>query len=79
MLAHIEKKHFSIKIKNYTKTVPNNIFSSSYILYNIECSENWRVRRRFTDFVWLQQYLKATYEGLPIPPIPEKTTIRSFD
>ena len=32
-LVHSEKKSPEIMVKNYTKTVPNNIFKSSYIVY----------------------------------------------
>lgn len=55
------------------------MFKSSYILYEIETSLGLRTRRRFSDFVWLHQFLKRSYEGIPVPPIPSKTTMRSFD
>lgn len=75
----MQKKRFEVKIKKYSKTVPNNIFRSSYVLYDIETSEGWKVSRRFNDFIWLRKYFESAYNGLPIPPIPEKTAVRSFD
>ena len=80
VLHHLQKKKFTIKINKYTKTVPDNIFKASYIRYEIECLEaGWKTARRFNDFVWLRSYLMMAYRGVPVPPIPEKTTIRSFD
>ena len=33
---------------------------------------NWVVGRRYSDFVWLRNYLRARYPTQIVPPIPEK-------
>jgi hypothetical protein len=69
--VHSKNKPFTIQIHKYNKVEANNIFSSSYLEYEVECpNAGWKVKRRFNDFVWLQAYLKKAYLGLPIPPIP---------
>ena len=78
-LVHSEKKDIRIKVRNYSKATPTNIFKSAYVIYDIETSLNTKVHRRFTDFVWFHKSLQQAYPGFPIPPIPEKTTFRSFD
>ena len=75
----MQKKPFSVTLKKYSKTSSGGIFKSQYVLYEIETSEGWIVKRRFTDFLWLHRNLKKVYPGLPVPPIPTKTTMRSFN
>lgn len=77
--VHVDKKGLEIKISATTKASANNLFKSSYILYVVETSIGWKTKKRFSDFVWLHSYLKKKYLGLPIPPVPSKTTMRSFD
>lgn len=33
---------------------------------------NWKVGRRYSDFVWLRGYLVKAYPTFIIPPIPQK-------
>ena len=78
-LLHSEDKDIRIKVRHYSKAIPTNIFKSAYVIYDIETSLGTKVQRRFTDFVWFHKSLQQAYPGFPIPPIPEKTTFRSFD
>jgi hypothetical protein len=32
----------------------------------------WQVGRRYSDFVWLRNYLTKMYPNQIVPPIPEK-------
>lgn len=32
----------------------------------------WLVGRRYSDFVWLRNYLRKVYPTQVVPPIPEK-------
>lgn len=79
LLIFMQKKSFHVSLKKFSKVSSGGIFKSQYVLYEIETSENWAVKRRFTDFLWLHKNLKKAYPGLPIPPMPSKTTMRSFD
>ncbi len=45
---------------------------------NVKC-KIWKVERRFNDFKWLNDFMQRSYYGTPIPPIPGKTKMRSFD
>jgi len=77
--VHLEKKPFSVKVRSFSKNQTSSLFKVNYITYLVESTNGWKVYRRFNDFGWIYRYLKAMYLGLPIPPIPQKTTMRSFN
>lgn len=37
----------------------------------------YRARRRFSDFEWLHDVLRARYVGMLVPSLPEKTVLKS--
>ena len=48
-------------------------FSSSYITYLITTNGlNLKVRRRYSDFVWLHQIIFDLYSYIIVPPVPKK-------
>merc|ERR1711998_526604 len=59
----------------------------SYISYKINTKTSlpqyqWKefsVIHRYSDFVWLQEMLKAKYEHVIIPPLPEKAVTGNFE
>lgn len=67
-----------VKIRSYCKESEETLFGSTYVAYLLESSNGWSVKRRFKDFEWLHSRLSQAYPGLPVPPIPKKTAIRSF-
>lgn len=42
-------------------------------------SQQSRMRRRFSDFVWLHSVLRARYAGMLVPSLPDKTTVLKTD
>ena len=53
--------------------VEGGFFSKSYITYLLQTQPlNYQVRKRYSDFEWLRQYLSSIYIGSFIPPIPRK-------
>lgn len=49
------------------------IFTSNYVTYEILTdSENWTVRRRYSDFQWLRSILQKFFPGHIVPPLPSK-------
>ena len=53
--------------------VEGGFFSKSYITYLLQTQPlNYQVRKRYSDFEWLRQYLSSIYVGSFIPPIPRK-------
>ena len=70
-------KHDIIKI-----TISNpekkdaGFFNKSYITYLVSTSPvSYKVRRRYSDFVWLRTTLQNHFPSNVIPPIPKKNTI----
>lgn len=65
-----------VKVTDYNKTSDQDLLSSSYYVYSVECSNfNSKVYRRYNDFLWLRQTLRKYYPGLHIPPIPSKSVM----
>ena len=53
--------------------VEGGFFSKSYITYLLQTQPlSYQVRKRYSDFEWLRQYLSSIYIGSFIPPIPRK-------
>ena len=62
-----------ITIDSPVKVEASSIFSKSYTTYQVKLSEiNSTVRRRFSDFDWLQQILNHLYLGNIIPMLSKK-------
>lgn len=48
-------------------------FVNRHIEYLVETQpQNWAVRRRFNDFIWLREILEKRYPGLLVPSLPPK-------
>lgn len=51
-------------------------FSKAYVTYLITISQiNIKVRRRYSDFVWLHQVIFDLYPYIVVPPIPKKNKL----
>jgi hypothetical protein len=60
--------------------VKPGLLSKAYIAYEILTKPfNYKVQRRYNDFIWLRTILQKEYPGFYIPPLPEKGVKRSFD
>ena len=65
--------NIQITVGSFEK-VEGKIFSKAYVSYLITTLPfNWNVRRRFSDFEWLRQYLVANYSYCLIPSVPKKS------
>lgn len=61
-----------VNICNY-KVTEGGFLSSSFVEYEIETIPvNWKIKRRYKDFLWLRDVLIASFPGIFIPPIPGK-------
>ena len=53
--------------------INNSLFSTNYILYDVSTPQlKWIVNRRYSDFIWLRDCLKALFPGDMIPLLPKK-------
>jgi len=69
-----DMKNLQIRLSDPQK-VEGSFFFSSYYTYLLTVSElNKQVRRRYSEFVWLRDYLVDMYPGINIPPLPNKKT-----
>jgi len=60
----------------YFEKVEGKLFSKSYVNYLITTMPlNFKVKRRFSDFVWLRQTIMNCYSYCLIPPIPSKNKL----
>ena len=56
------------------------LFSKAYVTYLVETKPlGFKVRRRFSDFIWLHDILKSLYINCVIPPIIKKNYIMGID
>jgi hypothetical protein len=56
------------------------MFSKSYITYQIKTTPfDFRVCRRYSDFLWLRSILVREYPSYNIPPISKKKGVSSTD
>lgn len=68
-------KNLEFKVIN-AELVEGGFLSSNYYLYIIRTSPlNWECRRKYTDFLLLQETICAQFPGHFIPPLPENKTI----
>ena len=52
-----------------------SVFDRPYATYVIQTAPvGWEVRRRFNDFLWFRESLKAQYPGVYLPPLPKNHT-----
>ena len=62
-----------VKISNPRQITNTSFFSKNYILYDISTPQfNWVVNRRYSDFIWLRDYLKYFSPGDTLPFLPKK-------
>lgn len=61
------------------ETVPGGLLTKSYTTYLVRAGDNPGVRRRFSDFDWLQDVLVARFHGFAIPLLPEKRMVGNTD
>lgn len=65
-------KNINIILKN-PRVVETSIFKSNYIVYEVETeTTQWKVERRYNDFIWLRDTLKKLYPRNFCPPLPGK-------
>jgi len=77
---HIEWQR-QVLLTDWQVSVKNPVKSggfSSYITYEVSLQPlNYSVRRRYSDFVWLQGILQTRYVGILISPLPPKEGVMS--
>ena len=63
-----------IKIKlGYPLVVEGGFFSRGYVTYSINTIPfDLKVRKRYSDFLWLRDILCIIYPNMVIPPMPKK-------
>ena len=75
-LAYRSRQVFNIKYSPNRKTVSGGFFgigASSYLEFTVKTFEmQWSVMRRYSDFVWLREYLRKLNPLQVVPPVPEK-------
>jgi len=64
--------HIKINL-GYPLVVEGGFFSRSYVTYSINTIPlNLNVRKRYSDFEWLKNFLSNIYPQMVIPPMPKK-------
>ena len=64
----------------YPQKVEPGIFSKSYMTYGITTIPlNYNVRKRYTEFEWLQGKLSENFENCITPPLCKKNYMKQFD
>ena len=72
-LASVENLYISVSSPEKKE---GGFFSKSYMTYLITTTPlNLKVRRRYTDFVWLHQIIFDLYPYIIVPPVPKKNKI----
>lgn len=72
------KKEFNVKI-NDPKKNDLGMFSKSYIDYNVELVDlNYKSRKRYKDFLWLDHILTDQYINCVLPPLCQKNFLDRF-
>ena len=62
-----------VNISNPKQITNTSFFSKNYVLYEISTPQfNWVVNRRYSDFIWLRDYLKCFFPGDTLPFLPKK-------
>ena len=58
---------------SFPEIVEEGFFSKKYVTYLVTTSPfDYKVRRRYSDFVWLRNFFKTHFIFSAIPPIPNK-------
>ena len=70
-----------IKIKlGYPLVVEGGFFSRGYVTYSINTIPfDLKVRKRYSDFVWLRDILCIIYPNMIVPPMPKKNYGSKFN
>mmetsp|Transcript_19204 Transcript_19204/g.35110 ORF Transcript_19204/g.35110 Transcript_19204/m.35110 type:complete len:609 (+) Transcript_19204:206-2032(+) len=56
--------------------VKQGLLKKNYFVYPIKTQPfGWTVKRRFSDFAWLRDFLVAYFPGHAVPPVPSKFTV----
>jgi len=67
-----EKKVLTITLSDPEKH-SGGFFTSAYMTYIVTTEpQNFKVKRRYSDFEWLRSMLINHFPGICIPPIPNK-------
>ena len=62
------------------KLQKSGFFSKKFIEYELTTpSLGWRVKRRYSDFIWLRDTLISTNPGSYVPPLPSKKMMGNFE
>lgn len=62
------------------EAVKGSLFYSGYITYLVTTSPlEYKVRRKYSDFLWLHNFLQKFYSFSVLPPVPKKKTIDKHD
>ena len=62
------------------KLQKSGFFSKKFIEYELTTpSLGWKVKRRYSDFVWLRDTLTSTNPGSYVPPLPSKKMMGNFE
>ena len=70
--------NIQIKVEGFEK-IEGKLFSKSYVIYTISILPlNWKVRRRFSDFDWLNQILLNNYNYCLIPAFQKKKNLNKI-
>ena len=71
-LSVLNNKNVEVVLKN-PKASDSNFLQSTYITYEVLTeSQQWLVRRRFSDFEWLRSILVKCFPHFFVPPLPGK-------
>ena len=71
-LSVLNNKDIEVVLKN-PKASDSNFLQSTYITYEVLTeSQQWLVRRRFSDFEWLRSILVKCFPHFFVPPLPGK-------
>ena len=72
--SSLNDKQIEVIVQN-PKIVETSFISSNYVNYEVFTKEmDWKVFRRYSDFIWLRTVLCKFFIGQVVPPIPNKKT-----
>jgi len=53
-------------------------FFTKHVSFVIALKDGNKIKRRYSDFLWLRDWLKKTYYGAFIPPLPERLVVAKW-
>jgi len=53
-------------------------FFTKHVSFVIALKDGSKIKRRYSDFLWLRDWLKKTYYGAFIPPLPERLVVAKW-